>query len=93
MRGGGLFFCGWPAYGEVLAHFFELFGADAFDGQEIVDAFEGTVGFARVDDFLRGGGADAGDLLEVGGGGGVDVDGMGGGLFLGEDGKGTECES
>jgi hypothetical protein len=86
LRVAGLFFCGRLAYGEVLAHFVELFRADTFDGEEIVDAFEGAVGFAGVEDFLRRGGADAGDLLEFGGGGGVDVDGVGGWLFLGEGG-------
>jgi hypothetical protein len=79
-----LFFCGLLAHGQVLAHFFEFFWADAFDGQEIVDTFEQTVGFSSVEDFLRSGRADAGDLLEIGSVGGVDVDGMGGRFLLGE---------
>jgi hypothetical protein len=40
----GLFSWGWLAYGEVLAHFFEFFGSDAFDGQKVVDAFRSFVG-------------------------------------------------
>ena len=34
---------------------FSSFGADAFDREEIVDGFEGAVGFPGVQDFLRGG--------------------------------------
>lgn len=67
---------GWLSYGKALAHLFQFFGADAFDGQEIVNGFEGAVGFAGVQDFLRGGWADAGDLLKFGGAGGVEIDGV-----------------
>lgn len=63
--------------GEIFAHFVEALLADAFDGQQIINASEGAVGFAGVEDFLCGGGADAGDLFQFGGRGGVDVDGMG----------------
>ena len=93
LRRVGLFFCRWPANGEVLAHFFEFFGADAFDGEKVVDRFEGAVGFAGVEDFLRGGRADAGDLLEIGRAGRVDIDGMRGRLLLREgQRKWRECE-
>jgi hypothetical protein len=68
--------CGWLGYGEVLAHFLEFFGADAFDGKEVVDALEGAIGFAGVEDFLRGGGTDAGNLLVL------RLMGWAGGFFL-----------
>ena len=77
-------FCGWLGNGEVFAHFVEAFLADAFDGEEVVDTFEGTVGFSGVENFLGGGGADAGDLLEFGGGGGVEIDGVGRRLLFGQ---------
>ena len=76
--------------GEVFAHFVEAFLADAFDGEQIVDAFEGAVGFAGVEDFLRGRGADAGDLFEFRGGGGVEVDGVSGRLLVGEGKEGKQ---
>lgn len=78
-------------YGEVFAHFVQALLADAFDGEEVVDAFEGAVGFAGVEDFLGGGGADAGDFFELVGSGGVEIDGMGGGLLFGEGGSEGEC--
>jgi hypothetical protein len=71
------------AYREVFAHFVEAFAAQAFDGEEVIDAFEGAVGFAHLQDFLGGCGADAGDLLEFFGIGGVDVDGLEGRLLGG----------
>ena len=67
---------------EILAHFVQAFGADAANGKKIVDAFEGAVGFAGIEDFLGGGGANAGDELEFGGACRVQVDGVRRRLFL-----------
>ena len=81
------------ADGQVLAHIFESFGADAFDGQEIVDALKSAIGFAGVQDFLRRRRADAGHLLQIGRAGGVDVDRMRGRFLLGiRHRKGGEAE-
>ncbi len=66
--------------------------ADAFDGEEVVDAFEGAVGFAGVEDFLGGGGADAWDFFELIGGGGVEIYWMGGRFLFGEGGGEGECQ-
>ena len=62
------------AHGEIFAHFFQALFTQAFDGEQVVDAFEGTIGFAHEQDFFRGGGADSRDLLQFLGSGGVNVD-------------------
>src|SRR5262245_48963640 len=67
---------------DEVAELFEGTGADSLDGVEVLDALEGTILDAVVDDPLGDRGAHAWEELELGGGGGVDVDlaSRGGGL-------------
>src|SRR5260370_22169466 len=44
-----------------------------FDGEQVVDAFEGAVGFAHLQDFVSGDRADSRDLLELFGVSGINV--------------------
>jgi hypothetical protein len=66
---------------KVLAHLLEAFLSDAADREQVIDAFESTVGFAHLQNFFGGRGADPGDLLELFGVRSVDVDGLGRRLF------------
>lgn len=69
---------------QIFPHFLNFFWPDAANGEQIVDVFEGAVGFAHLQDFVGGHRADAGHLLQLCGAGGIDVDRAGGRLFLGQ---------
>lgn len=76
--GGGLRSCD----RQILPHFVHFLGADAADGGEVVDTFEGAVGFAHLEDFVGGNRTDPRHLLQLRGTGGVDVDGLRGWLLF-----------
>jgi hypothetical protein len=68
---------GWPFVNrQIFAHLFKTLFAETFDGEQVVDAFEGAVGFTHLKDFFGGDGANSRDLLELFGVGGIDIDGF-----------------
>jgi len=61
---------------QVFPHFIEPRWANASNGLEVIHAFERAVGFSRLEDFIRGDGANTWNLLEFLSGGRIEVDGV-----------------
>lgn len=51
---------------QILPHLVQPFRANSLDGEKIIYAAKGSIGFPRFQDFVRGGGTDARDQPQLG---------------------------